>query len=193
MNCWLLKDVPSFVNRQGRSSGGSSEPAPPSVTLTLSMMSSTTKFFGAGGGYSSVTNIAATSSYPHVSNTEFFVPHYWCNDGYSALGVSPIPYDPHNVNSYESSWSASGNTVTWRISGAQADLYLMPSHTMAFGLRNYWDLTGRPRLLPRYAYGFLVSRWGWSDRAYIDQNLQLFRNGSFPIDAWISDFEVWVE
>mmetsp|Transcript_14254 Transcript_14254/g.24735 ORF Transcript_14254/g.24735 Transcript_14254/m.24735 type:complete len:552 (-) Transcript_14254:179-1834(-) len=46
-----------------------------------------------------------------------------------------------------------------------------------------------PAVPPRYAFGFIASRWGWKDRAYIEDTLQRFRDGSFPIDAIIIDFE----
>jgi alpha-glucosidase (family GH31 glycosyl hydrolase) len=49
---------------------------------------------------------------------------------------------------------------------------------------------GKPKVLPRYAYGFMASRWGWANESYIESMLTQFRSGAFPIDAWISDFEV---
>jgi hypothetical protein len=45
------------------------------------------------------------------------------------------------------------------------------------------------RLHGRYAFGFWACRWGWTDRDYIFEMLSDFRNGSYPLDAWISDFE----
>ena len=188
-NCWMLTAVDSFIPKAGRSSGGSIPPPPGSVVLQLGVHDGNTKFYGAGGGYSTVTSITATSSNPHVSNTEFTVPHYWSNDGYAALGVTASQYDPKALNAYQATWSAS-QAVTWTFSGNQSDLYLMPAASMLDGQRVYWDLTGRPRVLPRYGHGFLASRWGWTDRAYIESMLTQFRSGSFPIDAWISDFEV---
>lgn len=189
-NCWLMMNVNSFSPRVGRTIGGAVPTPPPLIKLTLGMLSSGTKFYGAGGGFDSVMSITATSSYAHVSNTEFNVPQYWSNDGYSAFGVSPIPYNANSLSSYDVSWVVASPTVTWTIAGSQADLYLMPAPTMQDGLRVYWDLTGRPRMLPRYAYGFMACRWGWTNREYIEEMLVSFRNGSFPIDAWISDFEV---
>jgi alpha-glucosidase (family GH31 glycosyl hydrolase) len=42
---------------------------------------------------------------------------------------------------------------------------------------------------PRYAFGFLASRWGWNNASYIEDVVQQFRDGQFPIDSIISDFE----
>jgi hypothetical protein len=34
----------------------------------------------------------------------------------------------------------------------------------------------------------MACRWGWQNRSYIEQTLRAFRNGSFPIDAFVSDY-----
>lgn len=67
------------------------------------------------------------------------------------------------------------------------------------GTAAYYKLTGSPKVLPRYAFGFLACRWGWdchtgckpgeTSPQYIQRMLTDFRNGSYPIDAFISDFE----
>lgn len=36
---------------------------------------------------------------------------------------------------------------------------------------------------------FFAGRWGWTDRDYIEDTLKQFRDGHFPADAFISDFE----
>lgn len=39
-----------------------------------------------------------------------------------------------------------------------------------------------------WAFGFLACRWGWDNRSYIEQTLHEFRDGGFPLDAFISDY-----
>jgi alpha-glucosidase (family GH31 glycosyl hydrolase) len=109
----------------------------------------------------------------------------------AAVGVSSHDTDPsQDPAHYPAAWSAaSGAQTVWTILGARVDLYLMPAVAPADGLRAFWDLTGAPKVLPRHAFGFVACRWGWSDRAYIEQILQAFRAGQFPIDSFISDFE----
>jgi hypothetical protein len=63
-----------------------------------------------------------------------------------------------------SSANTTSNGVTWTVLGDRADIYLMPAKTNAAGLSSLWDLTGRPAIPPRYAFGFLACRWGWKDR-----------------------------
>eukprot|EP01047_Picozoa_sp_COSAG01_P123665 COSAG01_NODE_52621_length_345_cov_0.906504_1_plen_57_part_00 len=42
---------------------------------------------------------------------------------------------------------------------------------------------------PLWAFGFLACRWGWHNRSYIEETLHRFRDGNFPLDAFISDCE----
>ncbi len=60
---------------------------------------------------------------------------------------------------------------------------------MADASRALWALISPPPVPPRYALGFLASRWGWSNATYIEDMVSQFRAGQFPIDAIISDFE----
>jgi alpha-glucosidase len=111
----------------------------------------------------------------------------------------PLPAQGH----YPAAWALSGDrqTVGWSIGSERFDLYLLPSASLKAGTSAYYNLTGAPKVLPRYAYGFMACRWGWdrSDRpgesapGYIERMLTDFRAGSFPIDAWISDFEWYTD
>lgn len=102
----------------------------------------------------------------------------WC---YEKTGPS--------MSSYPAAWDATVDGVTWTIEGAAADIYLMPAADAYEFRRKHAELTGAPRILPRYAFGFLAGRWGWKDRADIEDKLRRFRSGNFPIDGFISDFE----
>jgi alpha-glucosidase len=102
----------------------------------------------------------------------------WCYEKTSA-----------SLSSYPASWVSSSGGVNWTIQGLAVDIYLMPAHSPKAFRKVHADLTGAPVLIPRYAFGFMAGRWGWKDRADIEENLGKFRSGSFPIDAFISDFE----
>ena len=45
------------------------------------------------------------------------------------------------------------------------------------------------RCPPRWTFGFLQSRWGWKDRADIEDTLKQFHSLHIPVDAFIFDFE----
>ncbi len=42
---------------------------------------------------------------------------------------------------------------------------------------------------PRWAFGYFQSRWGWKDKAYIDDTFAHFRQDQLPVDNFIIDFE----
>eukprot|EP00299_Pterocystis_sp_00344_P019732 c9762_g1_i1.p1 GENE.c9762_g1_i1~~c9762_g1_i1.p1 ORF type:complete len:894 (-),score=194.25 c9762_g1_i1:20-2701(-) len=189
-NCWLLQGQSVSVHSAtNRIVGGAVTGIPQSITINLGK-SSTAKFYGPGCGSDDANKLAKTASNPLVSNTIFYTPHYYSTDGYAALGVSALDFDPNQILAYPANWDAnSANQVVWSIQGDHADMYLTPAKDQATGLSNYWDITGRPAIPPRYAFGFLACRWGWTDVNYIANMLSQFRSGNFPIDAWISDFE----
>ena len=190
-NCWLLSSADSTQPSSNRNVGGAVAPTPPppgSLRVSLGQ-SGGALYYGAGTGGDDSHTLTRTSSFPKVANTAFYTPHYYSTDGYAALGVSSLQYDPATIYAYPVSWDAhQAGIVQWLVSGDQADLYLMPSSSLYAGLDKYWDLTGRPAVVPKYAFGFLASRWGWENESYIESTLHKFRDGKYPIDAFISDF-----
>jgi alpha-glucosidase len=50
-------------------------------------------------------------------------------------------------------------------------------------------ITGRPKLPPRWAFGYLQSQWGWQDSTYVADVATKFRSHQLPVDALIFDFE----
>jgi len=189
-NCWLMYQVHSIRPADGRVVGGALPEVSMSIKLSLGR-SPKAQFYGRGCDMSDSTTFPRKSSQPKVGNTAFNTPYYYSSDGYSALGVSSHLFNPGSFGSYPAPWALDdrSGTVVWTILGHSVDLYLIPASTQAEGLSGYWDLTGRPAVLPRYAYGFMACRWGWENDKYILDMLTRFRNGSFPIDAFISDFE----
>lgn len=122
------------------------------------------------------------------THREFQTSHFYSSDGYAAHVVAQGEFSQDFNPNYPVRWSASSSSVTWTAQGDSVDLYLMPAKTQGQALSTYWDLTGRPAIPPRYAFGFLACRWGWANDSYIFNTLSQFRNGNFPLDAWISDF-----
>jgi alpha-glucosidase len=137
--------------------------------------------YGCGDGADALLQDRAT---PGVGNGHAVVPHYWSNAGYAALAVDPDDNAPP-------AWTASGDLgrLTWVFEGNSADLYLMPAATLGDAARAYAQLSGPPSVPPRWTFGYLQSRWGWKDRAYIDDTLHQFISRKLPVDAFIFDFE----
>ena len=120
------------------------------------------------------------------------MPHFWSTDGFATLAVASADVlSAARLDYYPAQWASSSATAVsyTYVDCARGDLYLMPARTLLAGTQAYYQLIGTPPVPPRYAFGFFASRWGWLDRAYIHSVLEQFRNGSYPIDAFICDFE----
>lgn len=139
---------------------------------------------GGRGGGRGTASLLANQGRPRVGNGVASVPFYWAPIGYSCLMVGGDDNAPATWDTQPGS-----DFLTWHVRGTQADLYLMPARTMYDSSRAYGELTGRPTVPPMWAFGYLQSRWGWTDKAYIDDTAKRFSEGKFPVDAFIYDFE----
>jgi alpha-glucosidase len=137
-----------------------------------------------GSGNKSSKDLEKNQSSSAVGNGVSGIPYFWSNAGYSAFGISTNDNNP-------ATWSRAKDKVTliWKFNGKAANLYLWPAKSMYSGANGYVKLTGRPKLPPRWAFGYLQSQWGWRDSAYISDVLTKFRTHKLPVDAFIFDFE----
>ncbi len=173
-NCWLLKSASGVFPSSDRVFGGQTEPPTPIVGSTITLdADSSAVYYGSGAGQSNAGTLSRTSGFEHVENRESDAPVYWSSQGYSAIGLQAA------------SWQARDGSVVW---SQVDDLYLIPAADIDASTRGMWSITGAPSMLPRWALGFLASRWGWNSEEYINTTLPQFRQGNYPIDAYISDF-----
>ena len=137
-----------------------------------------------GSGNRTTKDLEKNESNTSVSNGVAGIPYFWNSTGYSAFGVSANDDAP-------ATWTRTKDKtiLTWKFTGKAANLYLWPAKTMYDGANGYVKLTGRPKLPPRWAFGYLQSQWGWQDSAYIANVLTRFRTDKLPVDAFIFDFE----
>jgi alpha-glucosidase len=136
-----------------------------------------------GSGNMTTKNLIKTSSSSSMNNGVVDIPYLWNTIGYSALGVTSDDENPATWN------SAGSSAVNWNFPGTSADLYIWPAKTLYDALNGYTQITGKPKIPPRWAFGYLQSRWGWQDRNYIENAIDSFRILKLPVDAFIYDFE----
>jgi len=137
-----------------------------------------------GSGNRSTKALEKDQSGSAAGNGVADIPYFWDSAGYSAFAVS--------VNDNKAAtWSRAKDkaTLSWKFMGKAANLYLWPAKTMYDAASGYVKLTGRPKLPPRWAFGYLQSQWGWQDSAYIADVETKFRTHKLPVDAFIFDFE----
>jgi alpha-glucosidase len=137
--------------------------------------------YGCGNGVTALEQSRVTT---RVGNGVAVVPYFWSASGYSVLAVTADDNRPARWRGAQD-----GRAVTWTFPGATADLYLMPSATLKDAAKNYARVTGYAPVPPRWTFGYLQSRWGWADRAYIEDTLAKFQQLHVPMDAFIYDFE----
>ncbi|RYY23999.1 MAG: DUF5110 domain-containing protein [Sphingobacteriaceae bacterium] len=137
-----------------------------------------------GSGNRSTKNLQKNSSSSTTGNGVTDIPYFWNTLGYGALGISADDDKP-------ATWqqNAEGRSLTWKFLGKAANLYLWPAKTMYAAASGYVKLTGRPKLPPKWAFGYLQSQWGWADSAYIADVATKFRTHKLPVDAFVFDFE----
>jgi alpha-glucosidase len=137
--------------------------------------------YGCGNGTNSLRQFRVTTG---VSNGRAVIPYYWSPTGYAVLAVTANDNSPAR-------WRAdtNGKSLTWTFPGQEGELYLMPAATLKDAAEAYARWTGFAPVPPRWAFGYLQSRWGWKNRAYIEDTLKQFQDLKIPVDAFIYDFE----
>ncbi|RYE07510.1 MAG: hypothetical protein EOP51_33835, partial [Sphingobacteriales bacterium] len=142
----------------------------------------TGRFYGSGN--MSSKELEKDKSASSVGNGVIGIPYFWNSAGYSAFGVTTDDNAP-------ATWDRTDNktSLTWKFPGKAANLYIWPAATIYDGAKGYVKLTGKPKLPPRWAFGYLQSQWGWEDSAYIANTATKFRTHKLPVDAFIYDFE----
>jgi alpha-glucosidase len=137
--------------------------------------------YGCGNGTNTLQQSTATTG---VSNGRAVIPYYWSPTGYAVLAVTRNDNQP-------AFWQAATNreSLTWTFPGREGELYLMPAASLQDATEAYARLTGFAPVPPRWTFGYLQSRWGWKNRAYIEDTLKQFQDLKIPVDAFIYDFE----
>eukprot|EP00439_Symbiodinium_sp_Y106_P071921 s2852_g13.t1 len=174
--CILVKDASGWEAASGTTWGR--------CPGLLAFNSSSASVFGGGAGPKVATSLQHSGATGQVANRETFVPYYYTADGYAALGHTAATRFDRLLVRYQ----VTGDYLSWFFSG-DFQIYLMPAPSLLEGSRHYLSLIGRPPVPPMHAFGFLASRWGWEDGAYVEETLKSFRAGGFPLDSIIVDFE----
>ena len=79
----------------------------------------------------------------------------------------------------------------WWILGTRVDWYLAPANTKYDQYSALYELTGAPALPPRYGFGFMATYWGYNTMNEVIGNMTKFRDGRYPIDSFIMDYDWW--
>jgi alpha-glucosidase (family GH31 glycosyl hydrolase) len=88
--------------------------------------------------------------------------------------------------------STDSTRLAYRAEGGQLRYYVLVAPTVKEQLRQYTALTGRQPLPPKWALGYMQSKYGYRTEAAARGVVDTLRNRNFPIDALILDL-YWFE
>ncbi|HNZ61382.1 MAG TPA: glycoside hydrolase family 31 protein [Paludibacteraceae bacterium] len=136
-----------------------------------------------GSGNFSTKNLLKSQSAGKQGNGTVDIPYCFSSVGFCTFGITANDNHP-------ATWKAIDDTkIEWNFSGKTGNLYLCPASDLYEATNRLIALTGKSKIPPRWAFGFLQSQWGWADRAYIEDAIHNFRSRNLPVDAFIYDFE----
>eukprot|EP00038_Savillea_parva_P031160 m.83348 g.83348 ORF g.83348 m.83348 type:complete len:913 (-) comp9532_c0_seq2:3272-6010(-) len=95
-------------------------------------------------------------------------------------GCSGPPPGPPGPAPVGPGWSGRGRRMDW---------YLAPAKTGYSYLGALYNLTGAPAVPPRYGMAFMATYWGYKSMQQVEGYMHQFRNGSYPIDSFIMDYD----
>ncbi len=104
-----------------------------------------------------------------------------------AVGKNNLNYAIFIDNIYKQRWD--WRTSPWRVemSGNPLRFYLMSGADLPDLRADFMELTGRPPVPPRKAFGLWVSEFGYDNWEEIDRLKAGLRNNKFPVDGFVLD------
>jgi alpha-glucosidase len=154
----------------------------PGIDFSLAWKAgSEVQVYGCGNG---VDTLEQSNVHTKLGNGRAIEPYYWSPSGYAVLAVTQDDNAPAYWNAVQGQ-----PQLTWHCPGTSADLYLMPAPTLEAASRSYAQLSGFAPVPPLWTFGYMQSRWGWKDKADIDDVLSRFKSLKIPVDCFIFDFE----
>lgn len=104
-----------------------------------------------------------------------------------AVGAGGLNYALFTDNVYKQRWDFTGNPWRVRMYGDQLRWYVMTGPDLPDLRSDYLELTGRPPVPPRKAFGLWVSEFGYDNFGQIDTLLTGLRTHDFPVDGFVLD------
>ncbi|TYB64228.1 DUF5110 domain-containing protein [Nonomuraea sp. PA05] len=104
-----------------------------------------------------------------------------------AVGASNLNYGLLLDQVYKQEWNLTGDPWTIDTWGDQLRWYTMTGPDLPDLRKDYMELTGRPPVPPKKAFGLWVSEFGYDNWAEIDNRLSGLRAAAFPVDGFVLD------
>lgn len=92
-------------------------------------------------------------------------------------------------NTYKQRWDFTAPEWKVETSGGALQGYLIVGENLPALRREYMDLTGRPPVPPKKAFGLWVSEYGFDNWAELEDKLKTLRANKFPVDGFVLDLQ----
>ncbi|MEU4228952.1 TIM-barrel domain-containing protein [Nonomuraea sp. NPDC026600] len=103
------------------------------------------------------------------------------------VGAANLNYGLLLDQVYKQEWNLTGDPWTVDTWGDQLRWYTMTGPDLPDLRKDYMELTGRPPVPPKKAFGMWVSEFGYDNWAEIDNRLNGLRAAKFPVDGFVLD------
>lgn len=106
-----------------------------------------------------------------------------------AAGAGTTSYGVLIDQVYKQDWNLTGDPWTMNTYGDQLRWYVMTGPDLRDVRSDYLDLTGRPPVPPKQAFGLWASEFGYDNWAEIDGTLNGLQAAKFPVDGVMLDVD----
>lgn len=104
-----------------------------------------------------------------------------------AVGSANANYGLFVDQFYKQQWDLNGDPWTMDTFGDQIRWYVMAGADLPDLRKDYMELTGRPPVPPKKAFGLWNSEYGYDSWTEVDNMLATLRAAKFPIDGFMLD------
>ena len=116
-----------------------------------------------------------------VGNAQFPVAHF--------LGAGSACYALFVDSTYAQVWDLHADPWRVTLSGSAVRCYIMAGRDLRDLRSDYLELTGRPPVPPKKAFGLWVSEFGFDNWSELEDKLRTLRDNRFPVDGFVLDLQ----
>jgi alpha-glucosidase (family GH31 glycosyl hydrolase) len=106
-----------------------------------------------------------------------------------ALGANNKNFALFLDNVYKQSWNFQTSWWQSRMNGEHIRFFVMTGGDLINLRKDYMELSGKPPVPPKKAFGLWVSEFGFDNWSEIDWKLGGLRNAKFPVDGFVLDLQ----
>ncbi|HYF66171.1 MAG TPA: TIM-barrel domain-containing protein, partial [Herpetosiphonaceae bacterium] len=106
-----------------------------------------------------------------------------------ALGANNANYALYADQVYKQRWDFVASPWTFETEGEQVRWYVLSGPSLADLRQDYLELTGKPPVPPKKAFGLWVSEYGYDNWAELEGKLATLRTNAFPVDGFVLDLQ----